>query len=103
MSGRRAERQAFCYMATPCPFCGTYGQMRFWRCPGGQVVVVCDECSAFFPSPERVGLSDALTDPKSPDWWSPDLGHAVAGPGSRYASRPEVAAAGWGAFVAGEG
>ena len=102
MGRRRTERPAFCYTAAPCPFCGEYGQLRFWRCPGGQVIVVCDECNALFRSPELVGEFDAITDPRSPDWWSPKLGCAVAGPGSRYATRSEVVTAGWESYISAE-
>jgi hypothetical protein len=102
MGRKRNDRRTFCYLSLMCPFCETHGQLRFWRCPREQVVVVCDECCAFFRSPETLAMSDALADPKPPDWWSAELGFALAGPGSGWASRSEIEAAGWATYIAGE-
>src|SRR4051794_6783968 len=96
MGRRRTERRSFCYLKALRPFCGEYGQLRFWHCPSGSVILACDECFAFFRSPESVGIGETITDPHSPDWWSAQLGYAVAGPGSGWATRSEVEATGWG-------
>jgi hypothetical protein len=91
MARRNRKRRRVCYSSQQCPFCGEYGVLGFFRCAGGRIVLVCDECDALFQSPDHISADQAILDP--PSARDPDTG---------WATREEVEQVGWGARIAGE-
>jgi hypothetical protein len=96
-------RRAYLFLAAPCPACGPDGQLRFWRCSGGRLIVACAECWAAYPSPDRVTANAVLDVHPGPAFRIPALGCDMGGPDAGWATAAEVAACGWGMWVGGSG
>jgi len=90
------------YIEGACPICGT-GTRGFRLCSdNASVVVMCDECEAIWLDAQRVDASDVVyADP--PDYVLPGRKCSIAASSSRWATRAEIEATGWGNLVAGEG
>jgi hypothetical protein len=87
------------YVDGTCPCCDA-GMMGFRICSDGiTVVVVCDECDRAWFDARRLGTADAEA-VNLPRWRIADS--EVFLEGSRWATRGEVEAAGWGDLVAGD-
>jgi len=90
------------YIDGACPICGT-GNRGFRLCSDHvSIVVMCDECEATWLDAERVDASDVVY-PEPPEFQVPGRSCSIAAPSSRWATRPEIDAYGWGNLVAGEG
>jgi hypothetical protein len=90
------------YISTPCPACSA-GAVGFRRCSDGRsIVLLCNECDAVWLQPHIVTLDSAIF-PTAPDYAVAGLECSVAGPHAHWAGRDEIRAAGWEAFIAGEG
>lgn len=96
---KRNGPQSICYLKNRCPFCGDYGGLGFYRCSGGHIIVMCNECTTLFASPERIGPDDGITEPPSPDFWLPHFGCQLYGKDSGWATRAEIEAAGWAQWI----
>jgi hypothetical protein len=85
-----------------CPICGT-GTRGFRLCSDeASVVVMCDECEATWLDAERVDASDVVY-AEPPEYVLPGRACSIAAPSSRWATRAEIDASGWGNLIAGEG
>lgn len=90
------------YIEGTCPICGT-GTRGFRLCSDEvTVVVTCDECEATWLDAQRVEASDVVY-AKPPEYELPGRSCSIAAPSSRWATRSEVDATGWGNLVIGEG
>lgn len=89
------------FIKNSCPVCQT-GILGIRRCADGQnLVVMCDECETVWISPELISASNALDAPP-PAFEVAELGIAIAGGSSEWASHEEIAIKGWRKYVAGE-
>ena len=86
-----------------CRVCGA-GGVGFLRCDdGATIVVMCDECDAVWLHPDRTGSRDDALYTSPPAFQVPGLACSLTGGSSGWATRAEVEAAGWQAYIAGEG
>ncbi len=82
--------------AAPCPLCGV-GDIGFRICAGGErLVLVCDGCGYLWLHPSRLEAQDAC-DLLSVDFRRshPDIDLRP----SRWATRQEIEAYGWGCYL----
>lgn len=90
------------YIDSTCPICGT-GTRGFRLCSDeASIVIMCDECEAIWLDVERVEASNAVY-AEPPEYQLPGRSCSIAKPRSRWATRPEIDASGWGHLVDGEG
>jgi Zn-finger nucleic acid-binding protein len=89
------------YVKESCPICLT-GDVGFRLCSDhDNVVLMCDECDSVWLDPRELDSAHVIY-PQPPDFVvAPHC--SVASPRSRWATREEVAEAGWSGYVAGEG
>jgi hypothetical protein len=86
-----------------CPFEGSYGQIGFLLCSDQRTIVLeCDECSRIWLRPDMVDTEHALF-AKPPAFLVPGFGYSVLSPPARWATRAEVIAYGWSAYILSEG
>lgn len=89
------------YLRGQCPHC-EYGQLGFRRCSdGATIVLMCDECDFVWLDPDHRTLDDAAF-PDMDTSKVPGTNLAVGGGAAGWATRDEVARAGWQAYIAGE-
>lgn len=82
------------FIRQTCPLCGPYGSMAFYLCDNQSTVVVqCEECQNIWLDPRNITLGD-FQGAQPPDYRIESLGCGV-GPGSRWATREEIAQAGY--------
>lgn len=87
--------------AGACDFCDHQGWLGFYLCGDQEtIVLLCDECDTVYSSPldKNRGNPTRLSD--APEYRVEALNVSIAG--GRDATRAEVAAKGWGAYVEGE-
>ena len=90
------------YISTLCPACST-GALGFRRCSDGKsIVLLCNECAAVWLQPNTITAESAIF-PTGPDYEVAELGCTIASPRADWAVRKEIEAAGWKAFIAGDG
>ena len=77
------------YPVERCAACGE-GILGIYRAGDGRLVMLCDECEAAFPAPNKRSLDDAFAVEPKP---------FAEG---RWANREEVINAGWLAAIGGE-
>jgi|SRR6266498_365419 len=90
------------YIQSVCPICGT-GVIGFRMCSDGStIVMMCEECDSLWMDPRSVSVDRVLYS-DAPDFLVPGLPCSIKSPASRWATRDEVARAGWESLVFGEG
>lgn len=89
------------YVTESCPICLT-GDIRFQLFSDHySVVLMCDECDSVWLNPQGLN-STHVAYPQPPEFVvAPHC--SIASPRSRWATREEVAEAGWSGYIAGEG
>jgi hypothetical protein len=88
------------YVDALCTICRGYSQVGFWKCSDGSLVLLCDECSAVWPSPTEV-TPDAVLYPNNPPFKIDDT-RSLWGTNTGWANRDDVEAADWASLIAGE-
>jgi hypothetical protein len=87
------------YVADECPICRT-GPIGFFRLSDGEsVVLMCEECTSVWLSPQEIG-SDAIY-PWEPDYLVPAMGAGLLGDRVGWATREEIAKRGWSDSITG--
>jgi hypothetical protein len=87
--------------AGACDFCDHQGWLGFYLCGDNEtIVLLCDECDTVYASPtdKNRGVPTRLGEP--PEYLVEALDTSIAG--GRDATRDEIIARGWGAFIEGE-
>lgn len=78
------------------------GLVGFWRCgDAGNVVLLCDTCGLLWRSPAAVGKEARLATSFHPTCPVPGQDAVLGSPPSRWATRAEIEARGWGELVLG--
>ena len=90
------------YVEGSCPICGT-GTRGFRMCSDKtSIVVMCDECDSIWLDAERLQACNVVY-AEPPEYLLPGLACSIAAPSSKWATRTEVEACGWGDLISGEG
>jgi hypothetical protein len=89
------------YVEEICPYCEV-GEIGFRRCDDGvTLVLMCDECNFVWFDPKRIKLGEAVL-PDMATSKVPGTMYSVGGGAADWATRAEIEAAGWQAFIFGE-
>jgi hypothetical protein len=90
------------YISAPCPLCGEAGVIGFLRTSDPErIVLSCDECSSIWIDPENITLDSALG-ATGPDHKVRPFEFTTIFPGSGWATKTEIQAAGLEHLIAGE-